>query len=205
MGEQRFSFISSSGDPLDVVICSSGSFGSDVQYGRYTWRCAEALSQYIVKNCEQVDGRRILELGAGTGLCGLVASLCGASWVTFSDRDHTLEGDLLRSAQSNGITQFDFSILDWEFPTRYWRPRPFDLILASDTLFDKRVYEPFLRTAALLLSSLTNAYLLLSIEPRRSFTDISILMKKYSLCSKLECGQTSCYEPTQIYRVEFQK
>ncbi|OON14305.1 hypothetical protein X801_09904 [Opisthorchis viverrini] len=181
-----------------------GSFGSDVQYGRYTWRCAEALSQYIVGNCEQVHGKRILELGAGTGLCGLVASLCGASWVTFSDRDHTLEGDLLRSAQSNGITQFDFCVLDWEFPTRYWRPRPFDLILASDTLFDKRG-KLTAQTAALLLSSLTDAYLLLSIEPRCSFTDISILMKKYSLCSKLECAQTSRCEPIQIYRVEFQK
>ncbi|KAF5399848.1 7TM GPCR rhodopsin [Paragonimus heterotremus] len=114
-----------------------------------------------------IPQRRENKLGAGTGLCGLVAGRCGASSVTFSDNDVQVYTDLLQNAIANKITQCTFLLLDWNYPTRNWQRQTFDVILAADTLFDKEVYEPFFRTLSLLLQSNTDAFCLLSVETRR--------------------------------------
>ncbi|CAH8831999.1 unnamed protein product [Trichobilharzia szidati] len=136
------------------------------KYGHYTWKCAEALSTYLVKHPEEVRGLRVLELGAGTGLCGIVAALLGARHVQFTDNDMTCANKLHFNAQLNGISNYNFTILDWNYPLSYTGDE-FDVILASDCLYDKKVYEPFIRTAALQLRIGNCKSLLLSFENRR--------------------------------------
>ncbi|CAH8665740.1 unnamed protein product [Dicrocoelium dendriticum] len=139
MEQRTFQFSQPDGNALTVRLCSPVIRSDVSKYGHYTWKCAEVLSEHIAKFPELVRGRRVLELGSGTGLCGLVAGMCGASFVTFTDSDPTLETYLLQSAQENGIKEtVGFRLLDWEHPTHKWRPFEFDLLLASDTLFEKR-------------------------------------------------------------------
>ncbi|KAF6779381.1 hypothetical protein AHF37_01376 [Paragonimus kellicotti] len=179
--------------------CRSPNFSN--RYGQFTWECAKALSTYIVNNIYLVEGRHILELGAGTGLCGLVAGRCGASSVTFSDNDVQIHTYLLRNATINKIAQCNFLLLDWNYPTRNWQRQTFDVILAADTLFDKEVYEPFFRTLSLLLHSNPDAFCLLSVETRSTLTSIPVLMKKYFLQCLPESNPGSRFHSVQIYRV----
>ena len=55
------------------------------------WESGVALAEYM--SCHmgagELRGRRVLELGAGPGIAGIAAALCGAR-VTLTDRDISL-------------------------------------------------------------------------------------------------------------------
>ncbi|KAH8063798.1 methyltransferase [Aureococcus anophagefferens] len=55
--------------------------------GAGVWECSEVLSAYLAARPELCRGRRVLELGAGCGLCSMVASLGGAARVVATDGD----------------------------------------------------------------------------------------------------------------------
>jgi predicted nicotinamide N-methyase len=60
-----------------------------VQSGQYLWPAAAAMGQYLVDNWVTLQSSSILELGAGVGLAGLVASkLKGTKKVVLTDYDH---------------------------------------------------------------------------------------------------------------------
>ncbi|CAH8457914.1 unnamed protein product [Schistosoma turkestanicum] len=176
------------------------SVNSSPSYGHYTWKCAEALSDFLVKHPEEVRGLRILELGAGTGLCGITAALLGALHVRFTDKDLTYLDTLHLNAQLNGINNYDFTPLDWNYPLD-WSGEIFDIILASDCLYDKKVYEPFLKTATLLLRINSNASLLLSFENRCSFTDGAVLFKKYGLEANVLTTPDNSFANIRLLRI----
>merc|ERR1719469_112706 len=54
--------------------------------GLRMWSCALLLARELTKAPELVAGRRVVELGCGCGLAGVVAALLGAS-VVLTDRD----------------------------------------------------------------------------------------------------------------------
>ena len=59
------------------------------------WDAGLVLAQYIADNAELIRGKRVLELGSGTGLVGLAALQLGAAAVTLTDMQPLLP--LLRS------------------------------------------------------------------------------------------------------------
>jgi predicted nicotinamide N-methyase len=59
--------------------------------------CSQILSGYLVDNAHFVRGKRVLELGSGLGLCGILSHLLGASEVIATDGDL----DVLRNLRYN--------------------------------------------------------------------------------------------------------
>eukprot|EP01128_Nolandella_sp_AFSM9_P011679 TRINITY_DN856_c0_g1_i2.p1 TRINITY_DN856_c0_g1~~TRINITY_DN856_c0_g1_i2.p1 ORF type:complete len:266 (+),score=14.68 TRINITY_DN856_c0_g1_i2:92-889(+) len=60
---------------------------SEDDYGLFVWPSSLILAQYLFEGGRDLlQGKRVLELGAGTGVPGIVASQCGAV-VVISDRD----------------------------------------------------------------------------------------------------------------------
>ncbi|WP_422931676.1 methyltransferase [Singulisphaera sp. PoT] len=57
-------------------------------------------------------GRRILELGAGTGLPGIVAASFGAR-VMQSDRDELALHLCRRNGERNGAKNLEYCLADW--------------------------------------------------------------------------------------------
>ncbi|BHF74423.1 hypothetical protein SprV_0501750900 [Sparganum proliferum] len=137
------------------------------EYASYTWRSAECLAQAIALGEISVTGKRILELGAGTGLCGLTALKCGATWTTFSDLDGELILESLNeSCRKNDVTAFDFIVSDWNNVPCELLNVDFDLILAADCMFDKKVFRPFAETVSFLLHKNPSASAVVAYENR---------------------------------------
>jgi len=62
----------------------------DGDTGISTWDGARKLALFLNDTKTLVRGKNVLELGAGTGVSGLAASLCGAAVVTLTDLEYSL-------------------------------------------------------------------------------------------------------------------
>ena len=84
----------------DVVIrVRELALGNGV--GAKLWRAANMLSDKLINNPEWLEGQTILELGAGVGLCGLLASKLGAKKVVLTDFEFALLDSLATAAEDN--------------------------------------------------------------------------------------------------------
>ena len=82
----------------DVVVREI-ALGAGV--GAKVWRAAIMLSEELAANPGWCEGKRCLEIGAGVGLCGLLASRLGASSVALTDFEHPLLDSLVVAVDRN--------------------------------------------------------------------------------------------------------
>lgn len=104
-------------------------------YGFVLWESAVALGERLVEEPSLVQGRRVLELGAGVGLPGLVAQGLGGQ---VTQTDYQVDSLTLCqwNAQQNGLATETFQG-DW----RHWQhPSRYHLILAADILYDTSLH-----------------------------------------------------------------
>jgi predicted nicotinamide N-methyase len=103
--------------------------GSRLPYGIVVWPAAIALAHELASR--PMKGLRVLELGAGTGLPGIVAASFGAH-VTQTDR-HTVGLHVCKqNAERNGLTTIQHRAADW---TDWQDGNCYDVILGSDILY----------------------------------------------------------------------
>ena len=83
-----------------------------------------------------LDGVRVLELGAGLGLPSLAAALGGADALATDWADDAVE--LLRAnAERNGIS-LRAEVVRWDEPDTLLREAPWPLVLGADLLYELR-------------------------------------------------------------------
>jgi predicted nicotinamide N-methyase len=107
-------------------------------YGIVLWPAAIALAHELASR--ELAGKRILELGAGTGLPGIVAASRGAR-VVQTDRQQLVLHVCKQNAERNGVTTIEHRLADW---TAWEDTERYDLILGSDILYAPPVH-PSLR------------------------------------------------------------
>jgi predicted nicotinamide N-methyase len=107
-------------------------------YGIVLWPSAIALAHEVASR--SLAGLRVLELGAGTGLPGLVAASLGAR-VVQTDRQPVALHVCEKNAERNGIAAIEHRSADW---TAWDDPARYDLILGSDILYSDALH-PHLR------------------------------------------------------------
>jgi predicted nicotinamide N-methyase len=106
-------------------------------YGVVLWPAAIALAHEIATRPEEFRGKSVLELGAGTGLPGIVAASLGAS-VIQADR-HELALHVCRlNGEQNRITGIEYRQADW---SEWAEPRKYDWITGSDVLYADTQHE----------------------------------------------------------------
>jgi predicted nicotinamide N-methyase len=106
-------------------------------YGISLWPAAIALAHDIAARADAFRGRTVLELGAGTGLPGIVAASLGAR-VAQTDRHELPLSICRRNAERNGITTIEHRLADW---TLWDDPAQYDWILGSDVLYSEQMHE----------------------------------------------------------------
>jgi predicted nicotinamide N-methyase len=106
-------------------------------YWAHLWVGARALARFVAERgdlCEQ----RVLDLGCGLGLPGLVAAAHGAE-VWFVDRATPALEFVRASAALNGFTRIHCANIDF---TRAHVAATFDVILAAEIVYEPESYEP---------------------------------------------------------------
>ncbi|KAF4661547.1 hypothetical protein FOL47_006636 [Perkinsus chesapeaki] len=99
------------------------------------WDSSVVLAKLIEHNPTLVKGKRVLELGSGTGLGGISAALCGGKQVTLTDLPYAMPL-LNRSITLNGVGDVvRAEVLDWANPPNTALHPRFDLIIASDVIW----------------------------------------------------------------------
>ncbi len=181
---------------LDALI-AQGSEHPDYQdevipYWADLWPSALGLSQYLAEQLpEQLLDAKVLELGCGLGLPGIMASQLGAA-VTFSDYvaaalDFARHNWLL-NPKSRHTAQF------WQLDWRQVAADPtYDLILAADVAYEARFFQPLYESIRKLLKPGGNCWL---SEPGRAIA-------KNFIHGFAEAGftiETACHYP--VVRVD---
>src|SRR5712671_4456945 len=114
-------------------------------YWAFAWGGGLAIAHYLRDHPEAVDGRRVLDLASGSGLCAIAALRAGASSATGADIDPFAAAAIPLNARANGLRAAAVSrdLLDDE-------PPDVDVILAGDVCYESALAErviPWLRRA----------------------------------------------------------
>ncbi len=125
---------------VDDLLTESTS-ADDIPFWAVPWHAAVGLCEVLCERREQIRGKRVLELGTGLGLCGLVARWLGAE-VTLNDYQPDALEFALWNAQQNGITGVTTLLADWrQFPD----VEPFEVVIAADVLYERRLHDALRR------------------------------------------------------------
>ncbi|MBV8654199.1 MAG: methyltransferase [Alphaproteobacteria bacterium] len=72
-------------------------------YWAFAWAGGQALARYVLDHKALVEGRRVLDFGAGSGLVSIAASLAGAAQVTAAEIDPIAAAAINLNAELNGV------------------------------------------------------------------------------------------------------
>lgn len=111
-----------------------------VPYGVALWPSAIALAQDVAARGDALRGRGVLELGAGTGLPGIVAASLGARVVQTDVQEVTMSL-CRRNGRRNGVDGIEYRLVDW---AEWNDPVRYDWIIGSDILYSDTMH-PHLR------------------------------------------------------------
>lgn len=109
----------------------------DPPYWAHLWTGARALARSLAE-AGSLSGRRVLDLGCGLGLPGLVAAALGAE-VWFVDREAAALEFVRASARRNRLEHTHCVELDF---VRGALDRKFDVILGAELVYDPQSYGP---------------------------------------------------------------
>ncbi|XP_063152586.1 histone-arginine methyltransferase METTL23 [Candoia aspera] len=155
----------------------------DPQYGMYVWPCAVVLAQYIWFHRRLVCGKRILEIGAGVSLPGIVAAKCGAQ-VILSDNAESPQclNNCQRSCQINNLSGVCVIGLTWgHISPCLLMLAPVDLILASDVFFEPEDFENIISTVHYLMEKNPHAQFWTTYQVRSANWSIEGLLYKWGM------------------------
>ena len=128
-----------------AVQVESADADAPLPYWAFAWAGGLAIGRYLRDHPETVAGRRVFDLGSGSGLCAIAAKRAGAATVIAADIDPVAAAAIALNARVNGVrlTVVGRDVLDDE-------PPDVDVILAGDCWYETGFAErvlPWLRRA----------------------------------------------------------
>lgn len=109
-------------------------------YGVALWPASIALAHELIARADELRDRRVLELGAGTGLPGIVAASLGAR-VAQTDRQQVALHLCRTNAERNAVRNVEHRLADW---CDWHDTAQYDWIIGSDILYSDAMH-PHLR------------------------------------------------------------
>ncbi len=111
-------------------------------YGIALWASTIALGQAIISQENEFRDKQVLELGAGTGLPGIVASSLGAKRVVQTDKNNLAMILCKRNCELNDIKTIEHRLEDW---TNWNNAEKYDWIIGSDIFYSVDMHPHLMR------------------------------------------------------------
>lgn len=163
-------------DPQITLLESRAIIAAGGTTGLRTWEASLHLGQYLCENPSLIRGRRILELGAGTGyLSILCAKHLNAEHVVASDGSDDVINNLPDSLFLNGLQgsaqvvpmdlKWGHSLVGTE--EQEWNGgRQVDLVIGADITYDQRLIPSLVGTLQELSDMFIHAEIIISATER---------------------------------------
>lgn len=117
---------------LRRMLEATGRNGSP--YWAYPWAGGMVLARFVLNRPQTVAGRRVLDLGTGSGLVAIAAAKAGARSVIAADPDRNAIAALCLNAAANGV---EVGALACDLTVG--PPPDVDLILAGDVFYEAKL------------------------------------------------------------------
>lgn len=179
--------------PLEVLSAlSEKQEGSKEVSGQKLWCGSLGVIEYLLDNPVFVKDKTIVELGAGTGVLGMLCEKLGASKVLLTDNDKRslchMTSDVLHNKCNASVCSLDWfeppsasalgEMLGLSLPDDSLR------IVAGDVLYKRELLEPFMNTTKTLLSYNKGCQMILCHVPRAGIEQKDIVELA------VKCGMT---------------
>lgn len=144
----------------------------DTDVGGVIWDSALMTIHYFFKNSKQFEGKKVLELGSGTGVCGIALAALGAE-VIITDLPERIQL-LQKNVAANSFLMKDrikVEVLDW---TKDEIPKDLDLVLAVDCVYYNSTITPLIE-----LLERSDAKEILVVSEERDIGEASVAQKTF--------------------------
>jgi predicted nicotinamide N-methyase len=105
-------------------------------YWAFAWAGGLALARHLVDHPSLVNGRRVLDFAAGSGLAAIAAAKGGAAHVLASDIDPLAVIAISLNAQANGV-EVEANANDLLSPDSTFDPADVDVVLVGDVFYER--------------------------------------------------------------------
>ncbi|XP_040563951.1 histone-arginine methyltransferase METTL23 [Lepeophtheirus salmonis] len=155
-------------------------------YGLYVWPSSHVLSWFIWTHVEDFVGKRILELGSGTSLPGLLCAKVGSTSVTLTDRGSNPDilDNIKTAVEINNLKDVvQVKELSWGllYQNLYLFESSLDIIIGSDLFFDPKVFRDLVLTVAKLLSLNPSSVFICAVQERSPDWSIAEYLEEFGL------------------------
>jgi len=152
-----------------------GGMGLPPPYWAFAWAGGQALARYILDHADHLQGRTVIDIGAGSGLSAIAAAKVGARHVKASDIDAIAVTAMRLNATANGVSIAATSD-DWLDDA----PPPADIVLVGDLFYERPLAE---RVMAFVRAAAARGSLVLVGDPRRNYfpTDDFAALAQYEV------------------------
>ncbi|XP_020640257.3 EEF1A lysine methyltransferase 3 [Pogona vitticeps] len=135
-------------------------YGARLGVAAPVWEAALTLCEYFEAQKLNFWGKKVIELGAGTGMVGIIVSLLGGD-VTITDLPVALkqiEENVLRNLPGKCMARTRVCALSWGLDHKEF-PQNYDFILGADIVYLKDTYPLLIRTLQHLCGDQSTIYL----------------------------------------------
>ncbi|XP_078060205.1 EEF1A lysine methyltransferase 3-like [Mustelus asterias] len=147
-------------------LCISQSSDAQLGTSNFIWEAGVDLCRYIEKQNLNFKGMKVIELGAGTGILGILAVLLGGN-VTITDQPNVLkqiQHNVTASIPMSCRDRVNIRALSWgcdhaQFPSDY------DIILGGEIVYYSKTYPLLVSTLQHLSHEKTTIYLSSKLWP----------------------------------------
>ncbi|KAF2071759.1 hypothetical protein CYY_006925 [Polysphondylium violaceum] len=132
----------------------------------YIWPATFTMADYISKNIQVFNNKKIIELGSATGILSIYLKQIGLN-VTASDyNDPEIQENIEYNSKLNDI-HFNYIPHSWgeEFPKE---KNDFDIVIASDILLYVSHFDKLISTLKQLMDERKDSFLLISYKRKMS-------------------------------------
>ncbi|XP_018516573.1 protein N-lysine methyltransferase METTL21A [Lates calcarifer] len=147
------------------------------------WDAAVVMCMYLELGKVELEGKVAIELGAGTGLVGIVAALLGAK-VTITDREPALDflsANVKANLPPDSQGSATVSELTWGHHLELYPAGGFDLVLGADIVYLEDTFVPLLQTLEHLCSETSVVLLACKIRYERDTNFLSMLKQRFGV------------------------